>query len=230
MTTITVTISSVAKEELEAIVKKSTSWMQVMRYFKEKYGYKNISANKTVKKRCIKENISFDHFPGNKESIEEFLKKEEKQYDSAGLRKRLIRDGQLEEKCYSCNIGNIWNENSLTLQLEHVDGNHYNNDLKNLILLCPNCHSQTETWCRSIVSIDECVNDISINASLTTVITISSMPSFEFKELIKRSNSWKQVVEFFQKKIMDIRLETIKLSKKDVSKKIFLLNILLKLK
>jgi predicted HNH restriction endonuclease len=32
------------------------------------------------------------------------------------------------------------------LELEHKDGNGENNDLKNICLLCPNCHSQTATY------------------------------------------------------------------------------------
>ena len=31
--------------------------------------------------------------------------------------------------------------------MEHIDGDHYNNAIENLTILCPNCHSQTPTWC-----------------------------------------------------------------------------------
>lgn len=48
-------------------------------------------------------------------------------------------------KCEICHIEN-WNNKSLMLQMDHIDGNADNNDLSNLQLLCPNCHSQTETW------------------------------------------------------------------------------------
>ena len=33
-----------------------------------------------------------------------------------------------------------------SLELEHIDGNAYNNSESNLSLLCPNCHSQTPTY------------------------------------------------------------------------------------
>jgi hypothetical protein len=29
----------------------------------------------------------------------------------------------------------------LPLELHHKDGNHYNNELSNLEILCPNCHA-----------------------------------------------------------------------------------------
>jgi len=48
--------------------------------------------------------------------------------------------------CSECGIGEKWNDKQLTLQLDHIDGNSDNNNLKNLRLLCPNCHSQTETY------------------------------------------------------------------------------------
>lgn len=34
----------------------------------------------------------------------------------------------------------------IPLHLEHIDGNHLNNNLNNLTLLCPNCHSQTPNF------------------------------------------------------------------------------------
>ena len=51
-------------------------------------------------------------------------------------------------KCSECGISNEWNGKLLSLQLDHIDGNSDNNLLDNLRLLCPNCHSQTETYCR----------------------------------------------------------------------------------
>lgn len=51
------------------------------------------------------------------------------------------------EKCESCGIGAEWNNKPLTLQMDHIDGNSDNNALDNLQILCPNCHTQTHTWC-----------------------------------------------------------------------------------
>ena len=50
---------------------------------------------------------------------------------------------------YSCALcGNAarWQGKPLTLQLDHVNGKHDDNRLENLRWLCPNCHSQTETF------------------------------------------------------------------------------------
>lgn len=56
------------------------------------------------------------------------------------LKKKLIRDGIKENKCEICGA-HIWNGVELSLELHHIDGNHFNNDLDNLQILCPNCHS-----------------------------------------------------------------------------------------
>jgi hypothetical protein len=42
--------------------------------------------------------------------------------------------------------GYSWNGKELQLELHHVDGNRNNHSLDNLMLLCPNCHSQTDTF------------------------------------------------------------------------------------
>lgn len=47
--------------------------------------------------------------------------------------------------CEVCGISE-WNGKKITLQVDHVDGNRTNNDFLNLKILCPNCHSQTETY------------------------------------------------------------------------------------
>jgi len=50
------------------------------------------------------------------------------------------------EKCEECGQEPIHNNKPLTLQIDHVDGNSDNNALENLRILCPNCHTQTETY------------------------------------------------------------------------------------
>jgi len=49
-------------------------------------------------------------------------------------------------KCAICKIGE-WQGQSLTLHFDHIDGNSKNDSRENVRFLCPNCHSQTETYC-----------------------------------------------------------------------------------
>ncbi len=50
-----------------------------------------------------------------------------------------------DARCENCGIRE-WNGKALTFQIHHIDGNHSNHTISNLILLCPNCHSQTENY------------------------------------------------------------------------------------
>ena len=59
------------------------------------------------------------------------------------LRYRILYEQN--EKCKRCGL-NEWLGEKLILELEHKDGNHHNNLRENLEMLCPNCHSLTETW------------------------------------------------------------------------------------
>lgn len=73
-------------------------------------------------------------------------------YNRVELKRRLIKESLLEEKCYECGISSEWNGKRLSLQLDHINGICNDNRLENLRLLCPNCHSQTETFAGRRVS------------------------------------------------------------------------------
>lgn len=68
---------------------------------------------------------------------------------SSKLKAKLLHHGYLRNECSSCGLTSEWNGRSIVLQLDHIDGNNKNNLLGNLRILCPNCHSQTHTYCRS---------------------------------------------------------------------------------
>ena len=57
----------------------------------------------------------------------------------------MIKEGYKERKCECC--GNSeWLNRPIVLELHHIDGNHSNNALENLQLLCPNCHAITDNF------------------------------------------------------------------------------------
>lgn len=81
----------------------------------------------------------------NTRPFEEILVENSSYSDSKGLKKRLIKANMIQNKCEWCGIGPEWNNKPLTLQLDHINGIHDDNRRENLRLLCPNCHTQTET-------------------------------------------------------------------------------------
>lgn len=50
------------------------------------------------------------------------------------------------EFCNLCLQGPMWNGKPLTLQVDHIDGNSDDSSPGNIRLVCPNCHTQTETF------------------------------------------------------------------------------------
>ena len=60
------------------------------------------------------------------------------------LKLKMIKDGIKEHKCEVCSITE-WMGKKVPIELDHIDGDHYNNDFSNLRIVCPNCHAQTDT-------------------------------------------------------------------------------------
>jgi hypothetical protein len=79
--------------------------------------------------------------------LEQILISDSNYCHSGRLRGRLIRSGLKEARCEMCGLTE-WRGSPIQLELDHIDGNRSNNSLSNLRMLCPNCHAQTETWCK----------------------------------------------------------------------------------
>ena len=81
----------------------------------------------------------------NKFSTKDILEGKYPDYQPNKLKIRLLNEGYKEYKCEYCGLSR-WNNLPIPLELHHIDGNRHNNKLENLKILCPNCHSQTETF------------------------------------------------------------------------------------
>ena len=66
-------------------------------------------------------------------------------YQTYKLKQRLLSKGVKKNQCEECGISD-WNGKHLSMELHHVDGDRTNHLLKNLLMLCPNCHSQTANY------------------------------------------------------------------------------------
>lgn len=66
---------------------------------------------------------------------------------SSALKRRLLAAGLIANECRLCGQSGIWKGKSLIMHLDHINGRRKDNRLKeNLRMLCPNCHSQTDTY------------------------------------------------------------------------------------
>ena len=101
----------------------------------------------TIWRRCKQLGLKFKvGGPVTRTPLSEILEGLHPQVQSNKLKKRIIKAGVLENKCSSCGIDK-WNGTDIVLQLDHINGKSKDHRLENLRLLCPNCHSQTPTWC-----------------------------------------------------------------------------------
>jgi Zn finger protein HypA/HybF involved in hydrogenase expression len=138
-------------EKLKKIVSESNSLASVLR----QYNMCTNGANpKRLRQFLIEQQIDFSHFNNPKDflksfqskySLEQILSNEVLYEDTRKLKRRLIKAGLKENKCEKCGIAQ-WQGMPLVIQLHHIDGNHHNNSLENLQMLCPNCHSQTHNF------------------------------------------------------------------------------------
>jgi Zn finger protein HypA/HybF involved in hydrogenase expression/predicted transcriptional regulator len=115
-------------------------------------------ANYKMFNKLVKElNLDTSHFTGQgylKGKKHNFSKKIDlkdilvngSNYSSYKLKLRLIKEKNFEDKCSICGIRD-WQNKKLSLHLDHINGTNNDNRIENLRILCPNCHSQTDTYC-----------------------------------------------------------------------------------
>jgi len=144
----------IEKIALEATVKNATSLNQVLMSF----GLDNRSASYvSLKARLQFDGIDYSHIAlglghnkgkrsSRKSSPLEDILVIDSTLNRSNLKKRLIKEGLLENKCAICGQLPEWNGKPLSLQIDHINGVCNDNRIENLRILCPHCHSQTDTF------------------------------------------------------------------------------------
>ena len=142
------------EEQFRNLVAASASHSEIMSFF----AIKNHGGNyRTVQARIISLDIDTSHLAGKIQSsnlarkmtkeklIKEVLIKDSI-FNRFFLKKYLVKFDLLEYVCRQCKNKGLWMGETISLQLEHINGINDDNRLDNLCFLCPNCHSQTDTF------------------------------------------------------------------------------------
>ena len=143
-------MSDLSDNDIKNLLDTSLSLREVL----QKIGYNSNGSGgySTFKRECQIRNITIPkyHYYGNgnikKKLSDEVVFCENSTYSRQHLKERIIKNNLIKYECSSCNNIGEWNGKKLSLQLEHKNGINNDNRIGNLSFLCPNCHSQTETY------------------------------------------------------------------------------------
>lgn len=143
-----------SEQTLKETVKNCICWWDWMRIL----GVPTRGCNyRTLKKKAAEYKIDTSHFnykyarTHNGKRIVKNRSNSEIFNDTTPIKVESVKSAYIERilngipHCERCGITN-WNNEKIVFQLHHKDGDYRNNKLENIILLCPNCHSQTENF------------------------------------------------------------------------------------
>lgn len=102
----------------------------------------------TIQQRLDMDKIDYTHFSYKQQTkVQQYTDAELFALDT-GIPKTTVRYRLKKRKQYICSeCGlNEWRNKHISLQMDHINGNHNDDRIDNLRWLCPNCHSQTDTY------------------------------------------------------------------------------------
>jgi hypothetical protein len=134
------TYRAYSDEDIICAVKEVSSLAGLLK----KLGLKIAGGNYVNMKRNLQRlNLDCDHWQGQAWNKDCRMKDWSNYTQITSLKPHLIKERG--RKCEKCNL-TTWNDHKIPLEIHHKDGDRTNNNLKNLILLCPNCHALTKFY------------------------------------------------------------------------------------
>jgi hypothetical protein len=152
-------LSRNSKEFYIDLVKNSVSWDEILLKLK----YKSSFYLETIKKFFDDYNINYRHLTYPKKisykkkiELNEIFIKDSMYSNGEGLKKKLINELGWKHECLHCGKSTFCNkfftDIQIPLELDHINGDHFDNRIENLRFLCPLCHSLTPTYCSNNIN------------------------------------------------------------------------------
>ncbi|MFE1506572.1 HNH endonuclease [Streptomyces sp. NPDC058726] len=137
------------EKTLREAVAASASIKEVLR----RLGINPVGGNHThISRRIASLGIDTSHFTGRPRKAASsqgdpltLRTPQEGRVPGSRLLRLLLRSG-VPESCALCGTGPRWNDKPLRLEVDHINGDWWDNRAENLRPLCPNCHAVTDTY------------------------------------------------------------------------------------
>ena len=212
--------NSTTKEALQTAIDKSLCWSDVLRILQLKIQGRYFTI---VKEMADTYGISYQHFDFqlalrrskrlNPDKLSVF--RINSNSDRKDIKSYIIKNKLIDYSCRDCKLIDVYNDKPLVLHLEHINGINNDNRLENLCFLCPNCHSQTNTYCGKNRKYSKKTNMVNCNTETCAEYDIQLEEIKKEKEkedalrLKKFSNVRRPTEQILRKMIEDLPLAKI---------------------